>query len=419
MQEHLSEDSKPLTLPPEAVQNAEADTAALELSVVIPCLNEAETLPACIEKVQRVFRELGIAGEIIIADNGSVDASSWIARNMGARVVQVGRKGYGSALRGGIMAARGRFVITGDADDSHDFTQIPALLAKLREGCDLVIGNRFRGTIQAGAMPLLHRYVGTPLLTRVGKLLFRSPCGDQQCGFRGLRREAFDQMGLRASGMEFASEMVLKAACLRLRIAEVPTTQFPAGRRRPPHLRTWQDGWRHLRLMLLHSPRWLFFYPGAALVMAGLVVGAWLLPGPRTLWGITFDIHTLLYAGIAVLLGFQSLTFAALSKLYAVREGILPADPRFERLLCTVSLEAGLAVGAGLALLGLGGSIYAVGSYTAHHFGNLDPVKTMRLVIPATVSLALGGQIVLSSFLLSVLLLGPLPKQPECPRGEP
>lgn len=414
----MSENPKPLTLPPGTLENGEVDTAAVEVSIVIPCLNEAETLPACIRKVQRVFHEFGITGEIIVADNGSVDGSSAIARDMGARVVGVDRKGYGSALRGGIVAARGEYVITADADDSHDFAQIPAFLAKLREGYDLVIGNRFQGTIRAGAMPLLHRYFGTPLLTRIGKLLFRSPCGDQQCGFRGLRREAFDRMGLRAPGMEFASEMVLKAACLRLRIAELPTTQFPTGRHRRPHLRTWQDGWRHLRLMLLHSPRWLFFYPGAALVIAGLAVGAWLLPGPRTLWGITFDIHTLLYASTAVLLGFQSLTFAALSKLHAIREGILPEDARFEKLLRGLSLELGLVFGAALALLGLGGSLYAVGSYTAHHFGNLDPVKTMRLVIPAAVSLALGGQIVLSSFLLSVLLLGAVQERQGSSRDE-
>jgi hypothetical protein len=414
----LSSDAGPPDISAGALENAEAHTAAPEVSVVIPCLNEAETLPACIAAVQRVFRQFGIAGEVVVADNGSVDGSSAIARQMGARVVRVDRRGYGSALRGGIGAARGQYVITGDADNSHDFSQIPAFLAKLREGYDLVIGNRFEGTIQPGAMPWLHRYLGTPLLTRVGKLFFRSPCGDQQCGFRGLRREAFARMGLRAPGMEFASEMVVKAACLRLRIAELPTTQFPAGRQGPPHLRTWQDGWRHLRLMLLHSPRWLFLYPGAALVIVGLAVGAWLLPGPRTLWDVTFDIHTLLYASTAVLLGFQSLTFAALSKLYAIREGLLPADLRFERLLRRVSLEVGLAFGAGLALLGLAGSLYAMGRYTAHHFGNLDPVKTMRLVIPATVSLALGGQIVLSSFLFSILLLGAPPEQPEPSRGE-
>lgn len=384
---------------------AETETQVPELSVVIPCLNEAETLEACLEKVQQACREVAINAEIVVADNGSLDGSPEIASRMGARVIHVKEKGYGNALRGGIAAARGRYVMTGDADGSHDFSQIPAFLAKLREGYDLVIGNRFQGMIHAGAMPRLHRYLGTPLLTWTGRLLFRSPCGDQQCGFRGLRREVFARMRLRAPGMEFASEMVLKAACLNLRIAELPTTQFPAARHRPPHLRTWRDGWRHLRLMLLHSPRWLFFYPGMALVIAGLGIGAWLLPTPRSLWGITFDIHTLLYAGAALLLGFQSVTFAAFSKLYAIREGLLPHDALFDRLMRAASLEAGLVAGGVWMALGLALSIDAVARYSAHHFGNLDPVKTMRIVIPAVVSLTLGGQIVLSSFLLSVLLL--------------
>lgn len=388
---------------------AEADALVPELSVVIPCLNEAETLHACIDKVQRVFDELAICGEIIVADNGSTDGSPEIASRMGVRVIHVKNKGYGNALRSGIGAARGQYVITGDADGSHDFGQIPDFLAKLRQGHDLVIGNRFHGKIHAGAMPLLHRYVGTPLLTQLGKLLFDSPCGDQQCGFRGFSREAFARMSLRAPGMEFASEMILKAACLRLRIAELPTNQFPSGRRGPRHLRTWRDGWRHLRLMLLHSPRWVFFYPGLTLIVAGLGIGAWLLPGPKTFRDITFDIHTLLYAGTAVLLGFQALTFAAFSKLYAIREGLLPGDMRIERLLRTVSLEAGLAIGGGLVALGLALSIYVLTCYRAAHFGALDPVKIMRVVIPAAVSLALGGQTVLSSFLLGLLLLPPTP----------
>jgi glycosyltransferase involved in cell wall biosynthesis len=372
----------------------------------MPCLDEAETLSGCIEKVQGIFRDHHIAGEIIVADNGSTDDSSSIARQMGARLISVKQKGYGNALRHGIESSRGKYVITGDADASHDLSQIPLFLAKLREGYDLVIGNRFQGAIKAGAMPPLHRYLGTPVLTHVGKLLFRSPCGDQQCGFRGFSRAAFSKMNLRSTGMEFASEVVMKASCLRLRIAEVPTTQFRAGRLGPPHLRTWRDGWRHLRLMLLHSPRWLFFYPGVLLAIAGLAVGARLLPGSRTVSGITFDIHTLLYAATAVALGFQSVTFAAFTKIQAIRDGLLPEDPRFERFLRAVSLELGLTVGAALVLLGLGASLYALGSYGAHHFGNLDPVKTMRLIIPATLSLTLGGEIVLSSFFLSVLSLG-------------
>src|SRR6516225_6995888 len=264
-----SPDLESRTVPDSTPDPSEVPGGTPELSVVMPCLDEAETLGGCIEKVQNVFRDHRIDGEIIVADNGSTDGSSAIARRMGARLISIKEKGYGNALRHGIELSRGRYVITGDADASHDLSQIPLFLAKLREGYDLVIGNRFKGTIQAGAMPPLHRYLGTPVLTQLGKLLFRSPCGDQQCGFRGFSRAAFSRMNLRSTGMEFASEVVMKASCLRLRITEVPTTQFPAGRRRPPHLRTWHDGWRHLRLMLLHSPRWLFFFPGALLVLAG------------------------------------------------------------------------------------------------------------------------------------------------------
>ena len=401
-----SPDLESRTVPDSTPDPSEVPGGTPELSVVMPCLDEAETLGGCIEKVQNVFRDHRIDGEIIVADNGSTDGSSAIARRMGARLISIKEKGYGNALRHSIELSRGRYVITGDADASHDLSQIPLFLAKLREGYDLVIGNRFKGTIQAGAMPPLHRYLGTPVLTQLGKLLFRSPCGDQQCGFRGFSRAAFSRMNLRSTGMEFASEVVMKASCLRLRITEVPTTQFPAGRHRPPHLRTWRDGWRHLRLMLLHSPRWLFFYPGALLVLAGVVIGAWLLPGPQTIQGITFDIHTLLYAATAVALGFQSVTFAVFTKVYAIREGLLPEDPRIQRLLGAVSLELGLIAGAALVVFGFGASLYAVASYGAHHFGNLDPVKTMRLIIPATLSLTLGGEIMLSSLFLSVLLLG-------------
>jgi glycosyltransferase involved in cell wall biosynthesis len=402
---------------PSSEQTREPGTVPLELSVVMPCLNEAETLPECIEKVQVTLRECRIAGEIIVPDNGSTDGSPAIASRKGARVVHVKDRGYGNALRGGIAAARGKYVITVDADNSHDLTQIPVFLAKLQGGYDLVIGNRFKGRIHSGAMPALHRYLGSPVLTRLGQLLFRSPCGDQQCGFRGFSRAAFSRMRLRATGMEFASEMVLKAACLHMQIAEVPTTQFPAGRRRPPHLRTWRDGWRHLRLMLLHSPRWLFLYPGVVLVILGLFAGLWLMPGPRTVKGVTFDIHTLLYAATAVFLGFQSITFAAFTKIYAIREGLLPEDLRLQKLLRVTSLELGLAVGGLLVAAGLAASVYAVGSWGAEHFGDLDPVKAMRLIIPAVFSLTLGGQIMLSSFFLSVLLFGRVPEPGEAPEA--
>jgi glycosyltransferase involved in cell wall biosynthesis len=404
-------------LDPEARPDGEASRPlgagadAMELSVVVPCLDEAATLPDCIARIQRVFKENQITGEVIVADNGSTDGSHYLAARLGARVVHVKDKGYGNALRGGIAAARGKYVITGDADASHDLAQIPAFLAKLQDGYDLVVGNRFTGQIQAGAMPPLHRYLGTPVLTGVGRLFFGAPCGDQQCGFRGFSREAFSRMRLRATGMEFASEMVVKAAYLRMRIAEIPTTQFPAGRERPSHLRTWRDGWRHLRLMLLHSPRWLFFYPGALLVGLGLAAGLWLMPGPRTVSGIVFDIHTLLFAAAAVLLGFQSITFAAFTKIYAMREGLLPEDARIEKLLRTIPPEIGLLAGALVGLLGLAGSVFALGSWGRLHFGDFDPVKGMRLVIPAVFALTLGGEIVLSSFFLSLLRLGGSPER--------
>jgi len=396
-----------------------ASTPVPELSVVLPCLNEAETLGQCIEKVQEVFRERNIAVEIIVADNGSSDESPEIAARMGARVVHVDHRGYGSALRGGIAAARGKYVVMGDADGSHDLAQIPLFLSRLREGYDLVVGNRFKGGIRSGAMPLLHRYLGNPTLTWISKLFFGSPCGDQQCGFRGFSKEAFSRMGLRATGMEFATEMLVKATYLRMRICEVATTQSPAGRTRAPHLRTWRDGWRHLRLMLLHSPRWLFFYPGALLMTAGVLVGLWVMPGPQTVRGVTFDVHTLLYAATAILLGFQAVTFAAFTKVHAIREGLFPKDQRFDKLLRVFNLEVGLVAGSTLVILGLAISVYAVGFWGAQHFGNLDPVKTMRIIIPAVVSLTLGGQIMLSSFFLSVLLLGTRPETTAGAQDEP
>jgi len=375
-----------------------------EVSVVVPCLNEVETLARCIENIQRTFREHQIAGEIIVADNGSTDGSRTVAQRMGVRIVQIEEKGYGSALRGGIAAARGDYIITGDADESHDFAQIPIFLDKLREGFDLVVGNRFKGGIKPGSMRPLHRYFGSPLLTWIAKLFFHSPCGDHHCGFRGFTKTAFLRMGLRASGMEFASEMVIKATRFRMQITEVPTTQWPAGRSGAPHLRTWRDGWRHLRILLLHCPQWLFLYPGSLLMLLGLVTGIWLLPGPRVVGNVIFDVHTLLYSATAILLGFQAVTFAAFSRVHALREGLVLEDPQLERFLRRINLEAGLVVGGALVVLGLVGSVF-VASFWG--FGRpLDPTKALRTVIPLVASLTLGGQVVLSSFFLSVLTLG-------------
>lgn len=374
-----------------------------EISVVMPCLNEAETLGLCIEKAQRTFRDHGIRGEVIIADNGSTDGSIEIAQRMGARVVPVKTKGYGAALMGGIAAARGEYVVMGDADDSYDFTSVPAFLARLRQGFDLVMGNRFKGGIAPNAMPPLHKYLGNPVLTLIGRLFFNSPCGDFHCGLRGFRKDAYERMELRTTGMEFATEMVVKATLLDMRISEIPTTLSVDGRSRPPHLRTWRDGWRHLRFMLLYSPRWLFLYPGSLLMLAGVVLGVWLLTGPRAIGDVTFDVDTLLYAAMAILVGFQAIAFATFTKVFAISEGLLPEDPRLNRLFRFITLEVGLIVGGVLLAIGLIATLYAVRVWGAHHFGVLDPAQMLRLVIPAALSLTLGFQVILSSFFLSVL----------------
>jgi len=375
----------------------------MELSVVMPCLNEAETLATCIRKAREALERQQIAGEVIVADNGSTDGSQEIARNSGARIIQVESKGYGSALRGGVAAAQGRFVIMADADDSYDFGDIPAFLEKLRAGADLVMGNRFMGGIKPDAMPPLHRYLGNPVLTAIGRMLFRAPCGDFHCGMRGFRKTAYQRMRLRTTGMEFASEMVVKAALLKMNIAEVPTTLSPDGRSRPPHLRTWHDGWRHLRFLLLYSPRWLFLYPGMLLILFGVAGTAWLLPGPQRVGTIVLDVHTLLYALMSILLGFQAIAFATFTKVFAISEGLLPEDPRLKKLFKYVTLETGLVVGAALLLLGLAGSVFAVSDWRAQHFGQLNPSQMLRLVSPAVVALTLGFEIILSSFFLSVL----------------
>ncbi len=379
------------------------DNTALELTIVMPCLNEAETLATCIRKAQRSLNELKIIGEIVVADNGSTDGSQEIARQTGTRVILVEDKGYGNALMAGIAAARGTYVIMGDADDSYDFSALGPFIEKLREGYDLVMGNRFLGGINRGAMPPLHRYLGNPVLTTIGRLFFHSPCGDFHCGLRGFRKAAIMQLDLRTTGMEFASEMVVKATLRKMRIAEVPTTLSPAGRSRPPHLHSWRDGWRHLRFLLLYSPRWLFLYPGQLLMLLGLLIGAWLLPGPKMIGGITFDVHTLLYAALAVIIGFQAIVFAIFTKVFAISEGLLPQDPRLNAVMEYITLEVGLIVGIVLVLLGLAGSIYAVGYWDVHSFGNLNPSRTLRIVIPAVTFLTLGCQILLSSFFLSIL----------------
>jgi hypothetical protein len=369
----------------------------------MPCLNEAETLAICIEKARSSLEREGVAGEIIIADNGSTDGSQAIAEAAGARVVAVEAKGYGSALMGGIAAARGQYIIMGDADDSYDFANLGPFIEKLRAGYDLVMGNRFRGGIQEGAMPPLHKYLGNPVLTGLGRLFFRSPVGDFHCGLRGFSKSALVKLDLHTTGMEFASEMVVKATLHRMRITEVPTTLSPDGRSRAPHLRSWRDGWRHLRFLLLYSPRWLFLYPGALLMLLGLAVGLWLLPGPRNIGGVTIDVHTMLYAALAIVIGFQAIVFAIFTKVFAISEGLLPDDPRLQRVFRYITLEVGLVVGSLLLLAGLAGSVYAYVNWGEHSFGPLNTSRTMRIVIPSVTSLTLGCQTVLSSFFLSIL----------------
>ncbi len=390
-----------MSLPDDAARGAE-----IELSIVMPCLDEAATVARCVERARGAIARLGVAGEVIVADNGSRDGSPELAAGAGARVVAVAERGYGSALLGGIEAARGRYVVMGDADLSYDFGAIAPFVEELRRGADLVMGNRFRGGIEPGAMPALHRYLGNPLLSGLGRLFFRSASRDFHCGLRAFRRDAVLRLDLQTTGMEFASEMIVKATLMGLRVCEVPTTLAPDGRSRAPHLRSFRDGWRHLRFLLLYSPRWLFLYPGLALMLAGLLLGAWVLPGPRVVAGVELDVHTLMYAAAAVFIGYQSVIFALFTKFFAINERLLPEDPRLTRLLRYVTLEVGLAVGALLVVLGGVGTLRALSDWGARSFGELDPTQTLRLVIPSVLALTLGSQAVLSSFFLSVLALG-------------
>ena len=377
--------------------------AAVELTVAIPCLNEAATIETCVRKALESMRRLGIEGEVVVADNGSTDGSQELARESGARVIAVPRRGYGSALAAAVASARGTFVIMGDADDSYDFSRLDPFVEELRAGADLVVGNRFAGGIQQGAMPWLHKYVGNPALTVIAKRMFRSPVGDIYCGLRGFRRTAVEDLDLRSTGMEYAIEMVVKSALHGLRVVEVPTTLSPDGRGREPHLRTWRDGWRSLRFLLLYSPSWLFLYPGAAIVVVGTVVTCFLAVRPRTVAGVTFDVHTLLYAAIAIVIGYQAMIFSVGAKLFAIAEGLLPASETWNRLFRVVTLEVGLLVGAVLFGIGLAGSVYALVHWGHRSFGPLDYASTLRLVIPSAVLLALGSQTILASFFLSIL----------------
>jgi glycosyltransferase involved in cell wall biosynthesis len=372
----------------------------------MPCLNEADTVATCVRKARGALEEAGVDGEVIVADNGSTDGSPELAERAGARVVPVTEKGYGAALMGGIAAARGRFVIMGDADDSYDFLEVPRFLARLREGHDLVQGCRLPrggGRVLPGAMPFLHYWLGNPLFSAIARSWFRSPVRDIYCGLRGFRREFQASLGQRCTGMEFATEMVLKAALAGGRIAEVPITLHPDGRRvHPSHLRTLRDGWRTLRLLLLYSPRWLFLVPGLALVALGLLAFALALPGVR-IGPARLDAHTLLFGSLGLIVGFQSVLFFLATKAFAIGEGLLPRDPSLSRLLEMVHLEKGLVVGAVLVLAGAALLLAAVNEWRLAAFGPLDYGHTMRVVIPGATLVAVGVQVALASFLLSLL----------------
>jgi glycosyltransferase involved in cell wall biosynthesis len=385
---------------------AGADSDSVEVSVVMPCLNEADTLAQCIGMAQTALRDHAIRGEIIVADNGSTDASRALAERMGARVVDVEERGYGSALMGGIAAARGRFIIIGDADASYDFEEIPRFLDKLRAGSELVQGCRLEsggGRVLPGAMPFLHRWVGNPVFSLMARLWFRAPIHDLHCGLRGFTKELYERLDQRCTGMEFASEMVIKSALCGARVAEVPITLRPDGRvSHTPHLRTFRDGWRHLRFFLLYCPRWLFLIPGGLLILLGLVGYGIAMPGLR-IGGVSFDVHTLLFASLAIICGYQSIVFAVLTKVFAISEGLLPLDRRLDRLFKFVDLEKGLASGAVMMTVGAVLLLKAINDWRLKSFGDLDYVRTMRWVIPGATLTTLGFQTTLSSFFLSIL----------------
>ncbi|WHZ17300.1 MAG: dolichol-p-glucose synthetase, (glycosyltransferase) [Nitrospira sp.] len=379
---------------------------APELSIVMPCLNEAETIGTCIQKAQEFLHQYQVVGEIVVADNGSTDGSQEIATLMGARVVHVKAKGYGNALMGGITAARGRYVIMGDADDSYDFLDLGRFVDRLREGHDLVMGCRLPwggGTIKPGAMPFLHRWWGNPMFTVMARRWFGAPINDVYCGLRGFSKALFQRLNLRCTGMEFATEMIIKSSLYREKIAEVPITLHPDGRTmHPPHLKTYRDGWRTLRFFLMYCPRWLFVIPGTILILLGMLGYAVAMPG-LTIHGVTFDAHTLLFASLAILCGYQAVLFAIFSKTFAVSEGLMPEDPKLARFFKIMYLERGLLLsGAGL-LLGVSLLLTAVQEWRLADFGQLDYAKTMRLVVPGATITALSFQTILSSFFVSIL----------------
>ncbi len=380
------------------------DRKDIELSIVMPCLNEAETLAICITKANNWLLQNNVIGEVVIGDNGSTDGSQKIATDLGARVINVPSKGYGSALMGAIEASYGKYVIMGDSDDSYDFGNLTLFVQELRNGYDLVMGNRFKGGVAKGAMPFLHRYLGNPVLSFIGRLFFGSKARDFHCGLRGFRQDIVSVLNLRTTGMEFASEMVVKATIFNLKITEVATTLSPDGRSRPPHLRTWRDGWRHLRFLLIYSPRWLFLIPGVFLMLFGFILSVLIIQKPFEIIGnINLDTNTLLYAGAFMIVGFQAFIFGIFTRAYAVQAGFLPQNDQLIKWLDIVSLEKGLIAGLIIFFAGIFGTIHSLTLWNEVHFGRLDYPSILRIVIPSVVAIILGLQTILSSFFISVL----------------
>ena len=377
----------------------------LELTILMPCLNEAETLAVCIEKAQGFLRTSGVSGEVLISDNGSTDGSQAIAEGLGARVVAAPRRGYGAALINGIEQARGRFIIMADADDSYDFVNLQPFVDRLRAGADLVMGNRFQGGIAPGAMPPLHKYLGNPVLSGIGQLFFKPGIGDFHCGLRGFNTDRIRDLDLQTTGMEFASEMVVKASLARYRIDEVPTTLKKDGRSRPPHLRSWHDGWRHLRFLLLFAPRWLFVYPGVVAFALGAMLVTVLAFGGIRIGAIGLDVTTMVYASALCVIGYQSLLFFWLTKLYATQEGFLPASARYKSIVAKWSAERGMLTGVALFLVGIVIGVVQVIRWGSLDFGQQDAAEVVRIAIPSALAMILGFQTIFMSFFSGVLTI--------------
>lgn len=377
---------------------------SLTISFVMPCLNEERTIAACIAMAQDYLAASGVPGEIIVADNGSTDSSAAIAANAGARVIHVAERGYGAALLAGIQAARGRYVVMGDADASYDFRQTGNLLSGLRNGADMVVGNRFKGGIAPGAMPRLHYWLGNPVLSFLGRLFFKIDVGDFHCGLRGFDRQKIIDLGLRTTGMEFASEIIVRAALANLKITEAPIALARDGRGRKSHMRSWRDGWRHLRFLLLYSPRWLYLYPGLVMIVFGLAIAGLLLPGPFMVTPqVGLDVHTLLVGALSILVGVQSITFALLARSYAVRQGILPARAPYEKILSALTVDRLLIAALLVLLCGAGGIAYAAHLWSAADFGALNYRDVMRVMIAASTCIVGGLQLGFAAFMLGIM----------------